>query len=313
MGTSTGITSATIVKSRTRCFPWPGRRRRPIVVLVTVLAMLIPLGALAAVVIGLALVGRDVSKTLRLPAWLETRIQRDEIAYPAHVVLARGFGLFRVSPLAEGLQWLRAAAHARSDDQIRTAGEGLRSVLARTETARHEQTTELLCQAATRAGRPAHSMVIALAGMDCPIELGVRGHVPQGQPIYYQRNPPSGGPHYGSPHPTYGVVQASVAPGHWVHNLEHGAVVILYRCDGPCPDLIDGLGGLYASLPPNRNSPSGRPRLLAVPHPGLPAPLAMVAWGESVLLDRFDAEGIRDFYDRTIDRGPECRTLRCPE
>jgi hypothetical protein len=284
-----------------------------VLLLAIALVMLILPGLFAAYVVRAALAGRDISQTLHLPPWVESRIQRDEIAYPAHVALARGFALFHMSPLAEGLQWLKAAAHARSDEQIRTVGDGLRSALARADTTQHEQTSGLLCQAALRGSQPSHSMVVALSGLDCPIELGVLGHVPEDRPIYYRANPPLGGPHYGSRYPEYGVVASPVAPGHWVHNLEHGAVVMLYRCDGPCPDLVASLQDLYATLPPNRNNSSGQARLLAVPYPELPSPMAMVTWGESILLDRFDAEVILDFYEQKVDRGPECRNLRCPE
>lgn len=277
------------------------------------LFMLIAAGLFAAYVIRLALSGQDVSQALRLPSWLESRVQRDEIAYPTHVALARGFALFQASPVAEGLQWMKAAAHARSDDQIRTIGEGLRRTLQRTEPAQHAQVSATLCQAAFRGSQTSHSMVVALSGLDCQIELRVLDHVPDGQPIYYRKNPPTGGPHYGSTFPTYGVVEEPVAPGHWVHNLEHGAVVLLYRCDDACPELVQELHDLYGTLAPNRNSATGRPRLLAVPYRELPARFAMVAWGESVLLDQFDAEAITDFYDQHVDRGPECRALRCPE
>jgi hypothetical protein len=39
----------------------------------------------------------------------------------------------------------------------------------------------------------------------------------------------------------------------------------------------------------------------------------MVAWGNLLRLDRYDAPRLRAFYEAYIDRGPECRELRCPE
>lgn len=288
-------------------------RRRRIVLLAAALLVIIIPGLFAALVVRLALSGRDVSQALRLPSWVESRLQRDEIAYPSHIALARGISVLHLSPVAEGRQWLKAAAHVTSDHQIRTVGEGLRATLTRAETSARPQLSAQLCQEARRGSQPGHTMVVALAGLDCQFELRVLGHVPEGQPIYYQNIPPRGGPHYGSPYPTYGVVTEPVQPGYWVHNLEHGAVVVLYRCDDPCPDLVVRFQDLYASLPPNQNSTSRSPRLLVLPYAGLPAPIAMVTWGESIFLDRFDAEVIRDFYMQYIDRGPECRNGRCPE
>lgn len=286
--------------------------RRTVLLLVALLLVILP-GLFGVVVVRVAMSGRDVSQTLRLPVWVDSRLQRNEIAYPAHVTLARAFAFFRAPPAAEGLQWIKAAAHAGSDEQIRTVGAGLQSALARADAAQRTETVQQLCQAALRGSQPSHSMVVALSGLDCPIELGVWGHVPEGQPIYYQHNPPVGGPHYPVPYPTYGVIEDAVAPGYWNHNLEHGAVVLLYRCDRPCPELVGHLRALYVTLPPNQNSPTGGPRLLAVQYADLPSPLAMVSWAEAVLLDRFDASLIRSYYHKHVDRGPECRSLRCPE
>lgn len=326
METRAGDTTAATVTSGHRGIPWRGARpgsssaraaghrtRRSVLVLAIALIVLAVPATFAAYVVRLALSGRDISQTLRLPRWAESRLQRDEIAYPSHVALARGFSLLRTSPTAEGLQWLKAAAHARTDDEIRTIGAGLRSALARSEPGQRQDIAAELCQAARHGSQPGHAMVVALAGLGCQFERTVLGHVTEGQPIYYHNNPPSGGPHYGARYPTYGVVTEVVLPGYWVHNLEHGAVVLLYRCGGPCPELIASLQDFYRTLPPSLNGPNRAPRLLAIPYPDLPAPLAMVAWGESFLLDRFDDAVIRDFYERHVDRGPECRNLRCPE
>jgi hypothetical protein len=101
-------------------------------------------------------------------------------------------------------------------------------------------------------------------------------------------------------------------PGYWVHNLEHGAVVLLYRCPDGCPDLVAQLRELYASLPAGRNTPGGEPRLLALPYVDMNHRIAVIAWGEILELEQLDRGRILEFYDTHIDRGPECRDLRCP-
>lgn len=272
--------------------------------------------ALLTVLLGLAvrvaLSGRDVSQTFRFPAWIEARVQRDEVAYPAHVLLARGFGLVGASPVSEGVQWLKAAAHAASDEQFRTIGAGLRSALARTDAADYDTVATLLCDAARRGSQVGHSLVVALSGLDCNIEQWVLGHVPESQPVYYRHNPPIGGPHYASSYPSYGVLTSPVAPGYWVHNLEHGAIVLLYRCGDDCPRLVAELEALYRALPGHPSTPNGAARLLAIPAANLPAHLALVTWGDVALLDQFDAGAIRAFYEQNVGRGPECHGQSCP-
>src|SRR5688500_13322181 len=61
-------------------------------------------------------------------------------------------------------------------------------------------------------------------------------HVPEGSATTYRSNPPASGPHY----PVwlrYREYTEAMARGYWVHNLEHGAVVVLYRPDAPA-DII---------------------------------------------------------------------------
>jgi len=137
-------------------------------------------------------------------------------------------------------------------------------------------------------------------------------HVREGAPITYASRPPTSGAHYDPPYATYGVFEQQVLPGYWVHNLEHGAVILLYNCAEPCPDLVDQLKDLHASLPPGRNARGAVARMLAIPYPDMDHKIAVVAWGRLLELDDFDAHQIRMFYDAYIDRGPECQNLVCP-
>jgi hypothetical protein len=60
-------------------------------------------------------------------------------------------------------------------------------------------------------------------------------HVPVGSTIQWNSNPPSSGPHF----PIWAAYQSYTAPvprGYYVHDLEHGAVVLLSNCgDGHAP------------------------------------------------------------------------------
>jgi hypothetical protein len=138
-------------------------------------------------------------------------------------------------------------------------------------------------------------------------------HVPAGTQIEYATRPPSSGKHYDAWYPTYGVVEEAVPAGNWVHNLEHGAVVLLYNCPQGCPELVQQIKDFYATLPAGRNSKRGGARLLAVPYADMDHKLAVAAWGWLQELDEFDAAKIRQFFDARIDRGPECVNLNCPD
>jgi hypothetical protein len=148
-------------------------------------------------------------------------------------------------------------------------------------------------------------------GLDVPDERAE--HVPDGTVIEYSTRPPTSGKHYNDWYRSYGVVEQGVPPGNWVHNLEHGAVVLLYNCPEGCPELAQQIKDFHASLPAGRNSKRGVARLLAIPHTDMDHKLAVVAWGRLLELDEFDAAKIRQFYDARIDRGPECVNMNCPD
>src|SRR5688572_12940297 len=60
----------------------------------------------------------NATATLPLPAWLDDLTQRGAIAYPAHAALGTALEMLDLSPAATAVQWLKAAAHARSDAEL---------------------------------------------------------------------------------------------------------------------------------------------------------------------------------------------------
>jgi hypothetical protein len=88
--------------------------------------------------------------------------------------------------------------------------------------------------------RPTTIKVGACDGTETVVanELGV--HMPVGTDIMWSTNPPVTGPHF----PIWGAWDreyAELARGHWVHNLEHGGIVLLHNCPGGCPDVVEQL------------------------------------------------------------------------
>jgi len=126
-------------------------------------------------------------------------------------------------------------------------------------------------------------------------------HVPEGSAITYRSNPPASGPHY----PVwlrYQEYPQPMARGYWVHNLEHGAIVVLYRPDAPA-DVIRQITEAFRSIPVDPSC--GHPRALLTPDPLLPRLTAVVAADFVLQGDTVDARAIRDFAAARRGHGPE--------
>lgn len=128
-----------------------------------------------------------------------------------------------------------------------------------------------------------------------------RGHVEEGTAVKYGHYPPTSGPHWPTPAP-WGDYEQEIPPEIWVHNLEHGGVVILYRCDTPCPDLVRSLREAYATFP---ESKWGHVKLLIAPARKLKSRLAILAWTWIDEMESFDRERLVNFYRAHLDRAPE--------
>jgi hypothetical protein len=112
-------------------------------------------------------------------------------------------------------------------------------------------------------------------------------HVDPGTPVIYCTKPPSSGFHYwiwGA----FKTYEKPVPPGFLVHDLEHGAVVIWYKCAGSCPDVEKKLQAIIDALPvdPHCIDPEAGPpgpsavkrRVILVPDPALDTEIAASAW-----------------------------------
>jgi hypothetical protein len=139
---------------------------------------------------------------------------------------------------------------------------------------------------------------VALEGSD---------HVADGtMPVYRSR------PHYANWLQSYGYMNPAPPTGNWLHNLEHGAVAILYNCPEACPELEQQMKDLYAELPQAPNSTRPGARAIIMPYTDMDAKVAAVAWGWVLEQQEFNKDEIIRFYDQRVNRGPECQGLRCP-
>ena len=135
-----------------------------------------------------------------------------------------------------------------------------------------------------------------------PVADEGRNHIPDTQQPQYKHYPPASGPHYDEP-ANWGAYARPLPEGRWVHNLEHGGVVVLYKCPSGCPDLVKQLEDFYATAP--QSTHWKEVKLVVTPYDKMEHQLAIVAWDWVDELDAFDRDRLLKFYNGHLDRGPE--------
>lgn len=130
---------------------------------------------------------------------------------------------------------------------------------------------------------------------------------------YTQSNPPSSGPHY----PDWAAFKTYTAPvprGFLVHDLEHGGVLVSYRCPDGCADevakaqkVIDAfVDAKCASVTSVTNVTSvTTKRATMSPDPLLASRFAVSAWGHTLVADCVDEAAFGAFMKAFADRAPE--------
>ena len=95
-------------------------------------------------------------------------------------------------------------------------------------------------------------------------------------------------------------------PNGWVHNLEHGGLVLLYSCDkGACDDAsLQQLQAFYDGFPA---SPVCRPAPgtigpVVAPFEQMPTKFAALVWDRVLYMDELDVAQIYDFFTRYAER-----------
>jgi hypothetical protein len=131
-------------------------------------------------------------------------------------------------------------------------------------------------------------------------------HVPEGTAISYCTNPPSSGPHY----PVWAAYEEFGKPvdaPYLVHSLEHGAVILYYRCETECPEIVAELRRLRDTMPvdPSCTDFRTRSRVILAPSPTLPTKVAAVAWGAVYTAGCAEASTLEPFMREHYAKGPE--------
>jgi hypothetical protein len=133
-------------------------------------------------------------------------------------------------------------------------------------------------------------------------------HVADCSPVTYQTKPPSSGNHYAN-WAAYKTYASPVPEGFWVHDLEHGAIVLSYNCPDGCQTDVELAQAMLDSLPADpvctQAGEGVHRRSILLPDPNLDVRFAASAWGWTLRADCFDDAPFRDFALRHYEQGRE--------
>jgi hypothetical protein len=160
--------------------------------------------------------------------------------------------------------------------------------------------------AASACADPEPIPPLACDGVVQPVRGEAGVHVPPGTPIEWSTNPPATGTHY----PfwvKWNHHYTALDRGYWMHNAEHGGVVLLYRCPEGCPEVIDALIDVVATFSTDGACQAPvRNRLIVVNDPQLPegVQVAAVGWNAYYTASCFDPY-VRIFAGSRYNKAPE--------
>lgn len=152
---------------------------------------------------------------------------------------------------------------------------------------------------------------------------------PSSPHIPYNTAPPTSGPHLQWV-AKWGVHQSPIVRELQVHNLEDGGVLVQYKCNQPCPDLVAKLEALAAryrdkaeadrkAMPPpaspERPNRSKYDHLIVAPYPDMERQIALTAWGRIDAFDGYDEDRIVRFIETFIgvDHHPTSEKAAAPK
>jgi len=158
-----------------------------------------------------------------------------------------------------------------------------------------------VCAQAPAPVKPAASCEVTL---ESPPLAGAT-HVPEGTALAYCSNPPSSGNHY----PVWAAFQEYTAPVAWpylVHSMEHGAVVLLYKCDPPgCPEIVDELRKVRDNAAADPLCAAGTKRIIIAPSSTIATKVAAAAWGKTYQAACIDLPTLEAFVRDNYAKTPE--------
>jgi hypothetical protein len=126
--------------------------------------------------------------------------------------------------------------------------------------------------------------------------------------VDYATNPPSGGNHW-PVWAAFKIYDVPVPRELYVHDLEHGAIVLTYNCPDGCPDVVTALTTVFNDMPADSECagpPSGpSARMVLTPDPLLATPIGASAWGATYTATCIDLPSLKAFAKAHYNHGRE--------
>ena len=110
-------------------------------------------------------------------------------------------------------------------------------------------------------------------------------HIPVGgSHAPYNSSPPTSGWHYEN-WASWGIKDEPLPPGRFIHNMEHGGVILHYNCPDGCPDEIDQMSEIVSLTD----------ETILMPNPDMESRFALTAWNWLMTMEVYDDSMARDF------------------
>ncbi len=146
-------------------------------------------------------------------------------------------------------------------------------------------------------------------------------HAAIGDKVTYTYCAPASGTHYNKPGsagpipPRVYSPSDNVLPQGWIHNLEHGGLVVLYTgsSSGATPEGQAQFKAFYDAFPPGPvcGTPKGINGPVIARFDQMSSPFQALVWGRVLLLDTFDQAKILAFWEQWGERtNPESQCAR---
>ena len=131
-------------------------------------------------------------------------------------------------------------------------------------------------------------------------------HIQQGESHEaYNSDLPSSGPHYANntAPAQWGIYTSELTPEVYLHNQEHGGVVIAYSPTLLNEEQIKQLQNLFA--PPYETKDFQPRKFILMPREKNTKPIQLAAWRYTLDLDTYDEDKIKTFFSQRAGKAPE--------
>ena len=141
-------------------------------------------------------------------------------------------------------------------------------------------------------------------GEEVAVQSGT--HIKPPERGQYSSDPPTSGQHYSIPGQapiSWGYHGSQASAEYWLHNLEHGGIVILYNCPTGCSEDETSIGYFISNAP--KDAQFREVKIVAVGYSIPGHKFALLAWGWRQFMESWDADAAERFYEAHINHGPE--------